>query len=64
MKEMIADGLTKALQKQRFDAFVRMIGMVDIKERLMAEKRMEALKDQLIVQKKETDLEIILQLIH
>jgi hypothetical protein len=56
---MIADSLTKALQKQRFDAFVRMIGIVDIKERLMEEKRMEALKDQLIAQKRELDPEIV-----
>ena len=60
---MIADGLIKALQKQRFNAFVRMIKMVDIKERLMAKKRIEALKDQLTAQK-ETDSEIILQLTH
>ena len=46
---MIADGFTKALQKQRFDTFVWVIGMVDIKERLMAEKRIEALRDQLTV---------------
>jgi hypothetical protein len=46
---MITDGLIKALQRQRFNAFIRMIGMVDIKERLMTDKRMEAIKDQLIV---------------
>jgi len=61
---MITDGLTKALQKQRFNAFVKMIEIIDIKEHLMAEKRMEALKDQLSVQKKKTDPEIILQLTH
>jgi hypothetical protein len=33
-KEMLADGLTKALPKQRFRNFVDMIGMVDIWERL------------------------------
>ena len=47
-KEMIADGFIKALQKQRFDAFIKMIGMVNIKKHLMAKKRMETLKDQLI----------------
>ena len=62
-KQIITDSLTKALQKQRFNAFIKMIGMVNIKEHLMAEKRMEALKDQLTAQKK-TDPEIILQLIH
>ena len=44
---MIADGLTKALIRQKFDNFVRMIGIVDIKERLGAEKRIEVLKDYL-----------------
>ena len=42
---MIADGLTKALQKQRFDTFIQVIRIVDIKERLMAEKRIKALRD-------------------
>ena len=42
---MIADGLTKVLQKQRFDTFVWIIGIVNIKERLMAKKRIEALRD-------------------
>jgi hypothetical protein len=44
-KDMIADGLTKVLPRQRFDNFVQMIGMVDIKQRLNNEKRMEALRD-------------------
>jgi len=35
---MIADGLTKALQKQKFRHFVQMVGMVDISERLRTEK--------------------------
>jgi hypothetical protein len=38
IKEIIADGLTKALPKQRFKSFVNIIGMVDIKERLNKEK--------------------------
>ena len=63
-KEMIADGLTKALQRQRFDTFVKMIGMVDIKERLEAEKRMEVLKDQLIARRRESDPEIVMYLTH
>jgi hypothetical protein len=32
MKDMIADRLIKALPKQRFQSFVNMIGIVDIKE--------------------------------
>jgi len=63
-KEMIADGLTKALQRQRFDNFVRMVGLVDIKERLEAEKRMEVLRDQLIARKRESDPEIVFYLTH
>ena len=34
-----------------------MIGMVDIKERLDAEKRIEDLKDKLLVRRKDRDLE-------
>src|SRR5271154_5025187 len=52
-KEMIADGLTKALPKQRFENFVKMIGMVDIRERLDAAKQMEDLKDKLMEKRKD-----------
>jgi hypothetical protein len=45
---MIANGLIKALQRQRFDAFIKMIRMVNIKERLMTNKRIKAIKDQLM----------------
>jgi hypothetical protein len=38
--------------------------MVDIRERLKAEKRMEVLKDQLIAQKGESDPENVMQLTH
>jgi hypothetical protein len=58
MKEMITDGLTKALPKQKFENFIKMIGMVDIKERLNAEKWMEDLKEKLITRRKETNTEI------
>ena len=63
-KEMIADGLTKALPKQKFENFVRMIGLVDISERLNAERLMEDLKDKLIVKRKDSDMEIIVKLTH
>jgi hypothetical protein len=43
---MIADGLTKALPGQKFENFIGMIGLVDIQDRLQAEKRQEALKEQ------------------
>ena len=38
MKEMIADGFMKALPKQRFQSFINIIGIVDIKEWLAEEK--------------------------
>jgi hypothetical protein len=43
---MIADGLTKTLPGQKFRDFIRMISLVDIQDRLQAEKRQEALKEQ------------------
>ena len=45
MKEMIANGLTKALLKQRFQSFVNIIRIVDIKERLADEKQLEDLRE-------------------
>jgi len=54
-KEMIADGLTKALPKQRFKSFVNMIGMVDIKERLNKEKQLEDLRDSIKARRKDLD---------
>ena len=62
-KEMIADGLTKALPRQKFRNFVRMIGMVDIAERLEWERRMEDLKSKLMA-KKAPDNEIEFRLTH
>jgi hypothetical protein len=37
-KEMIADGFIKPLPKQRFQNFINMIRIVDIKEQLAEEK--------------------------
>ena len=62
-KEMIADGLTKALPKQRFKSFVNMIGMVDIKERLNEEKQLEDLREKVRARRKDLD-EITVQLTH
>ena len=42
---MIADGLTKVLPKQKFQNFVNIIGMVDIKEQLTKEKQLEDLRE-------------------
>jgi hypothetical protein len=44
--------------------FVKMIGTVDIKERLKAEKLMEDLKDKLRAKRKDPDMEIVVQLTH
>jgi len=63
-KEMIADGLTKALPRQRFEDFVRIIGMVDIRERLNAENLMEDLKDKLMAKRKAQGKEAIVHLTH
>jgi hypothetical protein len=63
-KDMLADGLTKALPKQRFWNFVNMIGMVDIRERLDMEKRMEEMKEQLLARRKDPNTEITVQLTH
>src|SRR5438270_10556176 len=61
-KEMIADGLTKALPRQKFENFVKIIGLVDIEERVIAEKLMADLKDKLIARRKDQDTEIVVQL--
>ncbi len=62
-KEMIADGLTKALPKQRFQSFINMIGMVDIKERLAEEKQLEDLREKVRARRKDSN-EITVQLTH
>ena len=63
MKEIIINGLTKALPKQRFQSFVNMIGMVDIKERLADEKQLEDLRENIRVRQKDSD-EITVHLTH
>ena len=44
---MPADGLTKALPRQRHEEFVKMINLEDITARIQIEKRMEALRDKI-----------------
>jgi hypothetical protein len=56
-KEILADGLTKALPKQRFRNFVDMIGIVDIRERLDTERRMEDMKEEILARRKDPDTE-------
>ena len=60
---MIADGLMKALPKQRFQSFVNIIGIVDIKERLNKEKQLEDLRDSIRARQKDSD-KIMAQLTH
>ena len=60
--EMIADGFTKALPRQKFRNFVQMVGMVDITTRLETEKRMETLKETLKARKVEANPEITVRL--
>jgi len=63
IKEMIADGLTKALPKQRFQNFVNLVGIVDIKEQLDEEKQLEDLREKVRARRKDSD-EIMVQLTH
>ena len=44
---MPADGLIKALPRQRHKEFMKMISLVDISARIQIEKRMEALRDKI-----------------
>ena len=60
---MIVDRFMKALPKQRFQSFVNMIGMVDIKERLADEKQLEDLRENIKARQKDSD-KIIVQLTH
>ena len=52
-KNMIADGLTKTLLFQRHEAFIKLIKIDDITEQIKIEKRMEALRDKIRLNKAE-----------
>ena len=60
---MIANGFTKALPKQRFQSFVNIIGIVDIKERLAEEKYLEDLQDNIKASRKDLD-EVMVRVIY
>jgi len=60
--EIITDGFTKALPRQKFRNFVQMVRMVDITTRLETEKRMETLKETLKARKVEANPEITVRL--
>jgi hypothetical protein len=63
IKDMITDGLTKALLKQRFQSFVNIIKIVDIKEQLTKEKHLEDLQEKVKTRQKDPD-KITVQLTH
>ena len=52
---MIANGLIKALPKQRFKSFINIIRIVDIKERLNKEKQLEDLREKVRARRKDLD---------
>lgn len=54
---MIVDGLTKVLSGQKFRDFIGMISLVDIRDRLQTKKRLEALREQAITTRPNTDSE-------
>jgi len=54
----IADGLTKALGKVRFQKFTGMIGLEDLTERLALIRRQDELKDQLQEMKSQEKQEV------
>ena len=62
-KEIIANGFTKALPKQRFKSFINIIKIVDIKERLNKEKQLKDLREKARARKKDSN-EITVQLTH
>jgi hypothetical protein len=60
---MITNGLTKALPKQRFQSFINIIRIVDIKERLAEEKQLEDLREKVKMRRKDSN-KIMVQLTH
>jgi hypothetical protein len=46
--KMIADGMTKALPKQRHATFIKMLQMEDVSDQIVMEQQMEAMKDQIV----------------
>jgi hypothetical protein len=52
---MIANRLIKALPKQRFQSFVNIIGIIDIKEQLTKEKQLKDLREKVRTRRKDPD---------
>ena len=63
MKKIIADRLIKALPKQRFQSFVNIIKIIDIKERLAEEKQLKDLQDNIRARRKDSN-EVMVYLTH
>jgi hypothetical protein len=55
IKDIIADRLIKALLKQRFQSFINIIKIVDIKEQLTKEKHLEDLQEKVRTRQKDLD---------
>ena len=60
---MIADRFIKALPKQKFQSFINIIRIVDIKEQLAKEKQLEDLKDNIKARRKDLD-KVMVHLTH
>ena len=58
---MIVNGLTKALPKQRFQSFINIIRIVDIKKQLAEEKQLEDLQNSIKARQKNIN-KVIVQL--
>jgi hypothetical protein len=54
-KDIIANRLIKALPKQKFQSFINMIRMVDIKEQLTKEKHLKDLQEKVRTRRKDPD---------
>ena len=56
---MITNGLIKALPKQKFQNFINIIRIVNIKEQLTKEKQLEDLRENIKVRQKDLDKIIV-----
>ena len=60
---MITNRFIKALPKQRFQSFINIIGIVDIKKQLAEEKQLKDLRETIRARKKDSN-KIMVQLTH
>jgi hypothetical protein len=59
IKEIITNRFIKALPKQKFQNFVNIIRIMDIKEQLTKEKQLEELRENIRVRRKDLDKIIV-----